>query len=82
MTRVACPCCGFLKLTHRGSYGICEVCYWEDGGQDDDHADEVWGGPNSDLSLTQAKKNFREFGAMERRFLECVRKPKPEEMPE
>jgi hypothetical protein len=51
------------------------VCFWEDDGQDDHDADEVRGGPNSDLSLTLARLNFREFGACDLRSLEHVRKP-------
>jgi hypothetical protein len=56
------------------------VCFWEDDGQDDHDADEVRGGPNAELSLTQARKNFREFGASDRRSLAYVRKPRLEEM--
>lgn len=82
MTRVACPCCGYLTLEDGADYEICAVCFWEDDGQGEDEADEVRGGPNYDLSLTQARKNFAEFGATERRFLEHVRMPKPEEVPE
>jgi hypothetical protein len=59
---VLCPCCGFRTLPKRGDDEICQVCFWHDDGQDDPHADEVWGGPNKDLSLTQARANFREFG--------------------
>ncbi|MFG1697365.1 CPCC family cysteine-rich protein [Nonomuraea sp. NPDC049309] len=76
-----CPCCGFLTLHERGGYEICPVCFWEDDGQDDDDADEVYGGPNSDLSLTQARRNFAEFGAYRRQVLVHVRPPLPEEYP-
>ena len=53
-----CPCCGYLILNGRGKNEICPLCNWEDDGQDDPHADEVWGGPNYYLSLTAARKNF------------------------
>ena len=76
-----CPCCGYLTLEERGIYDICPVCFWEDDGQDDPHADEVWGGPNGSLSLTQARANFAEFGASDRRRLEFVRPPAEDEMP-
>ncbi len=56
-------------------YAICPVCFWEDDGQDEHDADVVRGGPNHGLSLAQARKNFREFGACERRVLGHVRKP-------
>ena len=75
-----CPCCGCRTLAERGGYEICPVCFWEDDGQDDHDADEVRGGPNSDLSLSRARLNYREFGASDRRSLSHVRKPTPEEV--
>ena len=75
-----CPCCGYKTLPDRQALDVCVVCYWEDVGQDDHDADEVKGGPNGDLSLTQARANYREFGASRREDLEYVRPPKPEEM--
>jgi len=77
--RYSCPCCGCKTLDERGGHDICPVCFWEDDGQDDADADTVRGGPNGSLSLTAARRNYREFGACERRFLENVRTPRPEE---
>jgi Cysteine-rich CPCC len=57
----ACPCCGYVTLDERGHYDICDVCWWEDDGQDNDDADSVWGGPNLD-SLTRARANFIIYG--------------------
>ena len=57
--RYPCPCCGYPMLGERGGYEICSLCNWEDDGQDDPHADEVWGGPNGSYSLSQARNNFR-----------------------
>jgi len=54
----ACPCCGRKTIGERGCYEICLVCWWEDDGQDNDQADEVLGGPNGRLSLTEARRNF------------------------
>lgn len=51
-------------LSERGGYEICRLCNWEDDGQDDPHADEVWGGPNGGYSLTQARLNFRQHLVM------------------
>lgn len=48
-----CPGCGYPTLGERGGYEICSVCDWEDDGQDDAEADEVRGGPNHELTLTQ-----------------------------
>lgn len=70
-----CPCCKFKTLEERGGFEICPVCFWEDDGQDDQDADTVRGGPNGSLSLTQARKNFIEFGACEARFKDSVRSP-------
>ncbi len=70
-----CLCCGYRTLPERGGYDICPVCFWEDDGQDDHDADDVRGGPNSTLSLTQARSNFLRIGACEDRVLKHVRKP-------
>jgi hypothetical protein len=71
-----------LTLRDRGGYDICPVCFWEDDGQDDPHADEVWGGPNGNLSLTAARRNYREIGASDERMLGNVRPPRPDEIPD
>ena len=78
--KVRCPCCGYRTLTDRGGFENCSVCFWEDDGQDDFDADIVRGGPNASLSLSQARLNFREFGAVEKRFLSNVRPPTSNEM--
>lgn len=61
-------------------YEICPICFWEDDGQDDIEADFVWGGPNGQLSLTQARANFLKFAACEKEMIPNVRKPLPEEL--
>lgn len=61
-----CPCCGYKTLISLSPFDcICPVCWWHYDGQDNEQADEVWGGPNGDLSLTQARRNFIEFGISE-----------------
>jgi len=62
--RISCPCCGYPTLGERGGYEICELCWWEDDGQDDTDADIVRGGPNHGHSLTEARENFMRFLAM------------------
>jgi Cysteine-rich CPCC len=57
-----CPCCGYPAITHRGHLDYCLVCSWSDEGQDDVDADIVYGGPNSTLTLAQARENFDQFG--------------------
>jgi hypothetical protein len=74
-----CPCCGYLTLKRRAAFEICEVCYWQDDGQDDMDADLVRGGPNAAMSLTDARTNFAQFGACEREALQHVRPPELQE---
>ena len=75
-----CPCCQHKTIGERAAYLICPVCFWEDDGQDDVEADEIWGGPNGELSLTQARVNYQLFGAYCRRVLSHVRPPLPHEL--
>lgn len=84
--RAACEVCGFLTLDadHKGMYDMCPVCFWEDDSIDDDHQknpDEPCYGPNHGLTLNQAKKNFRTFGACSQDMVPHTRKPLPEETP-
>jgi hypothetical protein len=75
-----CPCCRYKTLHGRGGYEICEVCFWEDDGQDDHDADDVRGGPNGVLSLRQARLSFEAIGAIDRKFVSNVRPPLPDEL--
>lgn len=77
-----CPCCGCKTLSERGGFEICEVCYWEDDGQDDHDADVVRGGPNGALSLSEARANYLLCGACEDKFVGDVRPPRSEELSE
>jgi hypothetical protein len=72
-TKLPCPCCGSKTITMRGTLEGCPVCWWEDDGQDDVDADIVRGGPNGDLSLTQARANYLACGASDPRFADLVR---------
>lgn len=60
-----CPCCGYPTLDSQGENEICELCGWEDDGQDDTSAKEVWG-TNGDYSLQEARDNFRRYLTMYR----------------
>jgi hypothetical protein len=81
--RYACDCCGFLTLLNPGYYEICDVCGW-----DDDRVDagrirlgpDAPSGPNH-VSLTQARTNFRRFGASKEASRDRVRDPRAEEHP-
>ena len=77
--KLECPCCHNVTLGERGAWEICPVCFWEDDGQDDPRADEVWGGPNYELSLTAARENYKKDGACSERYKQFVRLPKPPE---
>jgi hypothetical protein len=79
--RYPCQCCGYLTLSEpgMGSYEICPVCFWEDDPvQNDDPT--FWGGANR-VSLHDARRNFRAFGASEARLIQFVRPPHPDEVP-
>ena len=58
---------------------MCDVCCWEDDGQDDHDADVVRGGPNGNLSLTQARQNFvDEFGGNPGATFPHIGRPRPD----
>lgn len=61
--RVTCPCCGY-PTTSGETYEICDLCSWEDDGQDDLNADEILGGPNQGYSLVEARQNFEKYLVM------------------
>ena len=77
--RFQCPCCRFFTLSERGGFEICQVCYWEDDGQDDHDAAVIRGGPNGALSLEQARKNYLAFGAFDEGAKKHVRPPRSDE---
>ncbi|MFD4502718.1 CPCC family cysteine-rich protein [Streptomyces sp. NPDC058457] len=77
-----CPCCGFITLAERGAYEICQVCFWEDDGQDEHDAEEARGGPNHGLSLREARRNYQGIGASNKRRTQFVRAPLPHEHPD
>ncbi|EFL15913.1 CPCC family cysteine-rich protein [Streptomyces sp. C] len=56
-----CPCCFQPTLESSACFEICGECGWEDDGQGDEEADEVWGGPNGSQSLTDARREHREW---------------------
>jgi hypothetical protein len=77
--RFPCPACGHLVFeAGPGSDDICLVCLWED-----DLTQLRWpelaGGKNA-VSLAEAQRNIKTFGAIEERFAGDVR-PATEEEP-
>ncbi len=59
-----CPCCEYYSIGfgEEGLWDICPVCFWENGGD---------GGPNH-MTLEEAKKNFKQFGAIDKKCLDFI----------
>ena len=71
--KIYCDCCGYDTISEHGEYEICPICYWEDDKYQVENPDSN-GGANQ-VSLIEARKNFAEFGAAERKFVAEVRRP-------
>lgn len=65
--KYTCPGCGFPSLEDRGRFDICDICNWEDDGQDDNtgsileelqETGIVISGPNGSLSLVANRINI------------------------
>jgi hypothetical protein len=70
-----CPCCGYRTLAPDtpGSYEVCPVCYWLDdlvAFYAPDYESDY-----NHLSLREARRNVREFGAVTRDAVERTRDP-------
>ena len=52
-----CPVCGEYTFEEDDSHDVCEVCYWEDCGVQEDEPD-FEGGAN-DMSLNQAREYWQ-----------------------
>ncbi|HCC23502.1 TPA: hydrolase [Candidatus Falkowbacteria bacterium] len=80
--RYQCKCCENYVYNENpeGSWSICPVCNWE---VDDvqERGSDFSGGANK-MSLNQAKQNYKNFGAVSRDFIDKVRKPNNNEIPE
>jgi len=77
--RYKCSCCENYTLIQE-SDDICPVCYWQEDIVQRE-APDFAGGANEE-SLNQARKNYRVFGAFNRKFVDKVRKPLYEELSE
>lgn len=80
--RYQCPCCGNYTFSHEvgDTHEICEVCYWEDDGIQLNNPN--YKGGSNDVSLNQARDNYKKMGACEALFVKTARKPKEEELPD
>lgn len=90
MTKHACPCCGFLTLDGRYNFDICPVCFWEDEYMDGSCVGGIIqfpSGPddpspsNHELTLNEARNNYKKFGAVELRLVKYCRSPLIDEIP-
>ena len=76
--KYTCPSCGYKVFKERlGSDDICPICFWHDDLIDLEQMYEPMG-PNK-VSLEQAQKNYKEFGASEKLFIKNVSSIKNEE---
>jgi ribosomal protein L37AE/L43A len=80
--RYPCPCCDYLTLSEpaTGTFWICDVCRWEDDNLQYVHIDDP-GGANQ-VSLRQARENYRRHGTCKPDRDLPVREPLPEEKPQ
>lgn len=74
-----CPCCGHKTFDEEplGTFDICPVCYWED--DNIQFANPQYKGGANEMSLEEARRNYKEFGAIDRKYLNRVRAPLDEE---
>ena len=75
-----CPCCGYRTLALPENLELCQVCWWQDDGQDDRDADQIRRTVNGNLSLSEGRRNFQDLRAADPRFVSHVRMPRQEEL--
>ena len=63
-----CFCCDYKTIEERGDYCICEVCYWEDDGVDQE---ERFSSPNK-MTLREGRENFELYGVCKESLLKVV----------
>jgi hypothetical protein len=71
--REQCPCCGYITLAERLKCLICPVCFWEDDAFVGDSLDEP--SDCNKITLREARVNFADFGACDRKGLAHVVEP-------
>lgn len=72
---VQCGCCDYFSISSHGFCQIYPVCYWEDDLEcvsdtqiDLDHKSDV----NNDVTLREARANFKNYGAWSEKFVDIV----------
>jgi len=71
-----CPRCGYSTMPEGqpGSYDVCPVCHWRD--DPVQFADAEYVGDANQVSLADARENFREFGAVSQELRGETRGPR------
>ncbi|MCR5835690.1 MAG: glycosyltransferase [Lachnospiraceae bacterium] len=79
---IRCPCCNCLTIDDymHPIVEICEVCYWQYDEVAQEKPDEVIG-PNH-ICLNEAILNYRKYGAIDKKYVDYVRKPYKYELPQ
>jgi hypothetical protein len=78
-TTARCLCCGYKTLAMPEAQELCQVCWWQDDGQDDRDADVVRRTVNGNLSLSEGRRNYKHLQAADPRYIGHVRVPRQEE---
>jgi hypothetical protein len=64
-----CPCCDYFSLAERGKCLVCPVCFWEDDCENPSNPQwDVASDLNDELTLREARNNFKQFGAWKLEF--------------
>ncbi|MCU0834169.1 MAG: hydrolase [Chromatiaceae bacterium] len=73
-SKFPCPCCGHIVFDHApGFHQQCPICGWED-----DLAQlrfPLMPGSSNQVCLEEAQRNFKDYGASERRNIGTTRAP-------
>lgn len=71
---IPCPCCGYRTIPDNDAMAfICPVCMWEIDvfiSSDNEKSDE-----NHGLTLSQARENYKQYGAVLPRLKKYTREP-------
>ncbi|WP_010249970.1 glycosyltransferase [Acetivibrio cellulolyticus] len=69
-----CPCCGYKTFVNdRDDEEICKICFWQN--DIDQVINPNYDGGANEVSLSQARKNYLEFGASDKRYMFVAQKP-------
>lgn len=84
MKRIICPCCNNYTIESDDEVivDICEVCFWQYDLTSHSKPSKMSGA--NGITLNDAIKNYKEYGACKKEFSQkkLVRKPFFEELPE